>query len=81
MAQDRYDDHEALDRFYITIGGFQQDQMRTTVQISAKTPAGGLAAGAVIAIESLFDVDDSVSTWRLDGWWRLTTVCSDSQRP
>jgi hypothetical protein len=70
-AQKLFDDHEMEDRFYITIGGFQQDEMRTTVRVDAKTPEGGIAAGAVIALESLFSVDDNVTTARLDGWYRL----------
>ena len=70
-AQDRYDDHELTDRFYIRLGGFKQTQMRTTIRLDAKTPAGGIALGAVIALESQFDLDDQVSTGRLDGWYRF----------
>lgn len=70
-AQKLYDDHEMKDRFYVTIGGFSQDDIRTTLRVDARTPAGGLAAGAVVAVESLFSVDDQVSTGRLDGWYRL----------
>jgi hypothetical protein len=70
-AQKLFDDHEIQDRFYITIGGFQQDDIRTTLRVDAKTPSGGIAAGAVIAVESLFAVEDNVSTVRLDGWYRL----------
>jgi hypothetical protein len=70
-AQKLFDDHEIEDRFYITIGGFEQDEIRTTIRLDAKTPEGGIAAGAVIALESLFSVDDRVTTGRLDGWYRL----------
>ena len=70
-AQKLFDDHEIEDRFYITIGGFEQDEMRTTIRVDAKTAQGGIAAGAVIALESLFSVDDQVTTARLDGWYRL----------
>lgn len=70
-AQKLFDDHELEDRFYITIGGFEQDEIRTTFRLNAKTPQGGFAAGALIALESLFDVDDRVTTGRLDGWYRL----------
>lgn len=70
-AQKLFDDHELRDRFYITIGGFGQTEMRTTVRVDAKTPQGGLAAGAVIVLESLFSVEDSVETGRIDGWYRL----------
>ena len=70
-AQKLFDDHEMEDRFYITIGGFEQDEMRTTIRVDAKTPQGGIAAGAVIALESLFSVDDQITTVRLDGWYRL----------
>jgi hypothetical protein len=70
-AQKLFDDHEIEDRFYITIGGFEQDEIRTTIRVDAKTPEGGIAAGAVIALESLFSVDDRVTTARLDGWYRL----------
>jgi len=70
-AQDRYDDHELTDRFYITMGGFQQRDVTTTLQINAKTPQGGIAAGAVVIIENLFSVDNEASTGRIDGWYRL----------
>ena len=70
-GQKLFDDHELEDRFYIRIGGFTQDEIRTTLRIDAKTPAGGIAAGTVIALESLFSVDDRVTTGRLDGWYRL----------
>ena len=36
----RYDDHEMTDRFNITLGGFHQRDVRTTLQINAKTPQG-----------------------------------------
>ena len=70
-AQERYDDHELTDRFYITLGGYTQDDLRTTIRIDAKTPGGGIAAGAVIGLESLFDVEDQVTTARVDGWYRF----------
>jgi len=70
-AQKLYDDRELDDRFYVTIGGFERDEIRTTIQLNAKSPGGGVAAGAVIALESLFEVDEKVSTVRLDGWYRL----------
>ena len=69
-AQELYDDHE-LDRFYVTIGGFSRDDIRTTMQVNAKSPSGAVSAGAIIALESLFNVDEEVSTVRLDGWYRF----------
>jgi len=71
-AQNRYDDHEMEDRFYITLGAFAQTEMRTTIRIDAKTPGGAIAAGTVVGLESLFDVDDKLATVRLDGWYRFT---------
>ena len=71
-AQERYDDHELKDRFYITLGGFSQTDLRTTIRIDAKSPQGAISAGAVIGLESLFDVDDEVTTARLDGWYRFS---------
>jgi hypothetical protein len=70
-AQDRYDDHELTDRFYVTVGGYSQSDLRTTIRIDAKSPDGAISAGTVIALESLFDVDDQVTTGRLDGWYRF----------
>ena len=70
-AQDRYDDHELTDRFYITLGGYSQSDLRTTLRIDAKSPGRAIVAGAVIGLESLFDVDDKVTTGRLDGWYRF----------
>ena len=70
-AQNRYDDHELTDRYYFTLGGFSQTDIRTTIRVDAKSPSGAIAAGAVIGLESLFDVDDKVSTGRLDGWYRF----------
>ena len=71
-AQNRYDDSELEDRFYITLGGFAQTEIRTTLRIDAKSAGGGIAAGTVIGLESLFDMDDKVTTVRLDGWYRFT---------
>ena len=70
-AQKSYDDHEMKDRFYITIGGFNQTDLRTTLRLDAKTPQG-IGAGAVIALESLFNVENEVTTVRLDGWYRFS---------
>jgi hypothetical protein len=70
-AQKSYDDHEMRDRFYITIGGFSQDQIRTTLRLDATSPGAGVGIGAVLALESLFDVEDQVNTVRLDGWYRF----------
>ena len=70
-AQKSYDDHEFPDRFYITVGGFSQRDLRTTLRLDAKSPQAGLGLGAVVALESLFDVENEVSTVRLDGWYRF----------
>jgi hypothetical protein len=70
-AQNRYDDHELTDRFYITLGGFSQTDIRTTIRIDAKSPDGAIGAGTVIGLESLFDLDEEVTTGRLDGWYRF----------
>lgn len=70
-AQNRYDDSEMQDRFYITLGAFAQTELRTTIRIDAKSPSGAIAAGTVIGLESLFDVDDKLATARLDGWYRF----------
>jgi hypothetical protein len=70
-AQKSYDDHEATDRFYITIGGFNRTDLRTTLRLDAKTPQAGIGLGTVIALESLFNVESQVSTVRLDGWYRF----------
>jgi hypothetical protein len=70
-AQKSYDDHELDDRFYITIGGFNQTDLRTTLRLDAKSPEAGIGIGTVIALESLFNVDNDVSTVRLDGWYRF----------
>lgn len=70
-AQARYDDHEITDRFVISLGGFRQNDIRTTLRLDAKTPGVGIGIGAVIGLESLFDVDNEVTTWRLDGWYRF----------
>jgi len=70
-AQKTYDDHEMKDRFYITIGGFNRTDLRTTLRLDAKSPQAGLSLGAIIGLESLFKVDNSVSTVRLDGWYRF----------
>ena len=43
-AQERYDDHEVTDRGDITLGGYTQDDLRTTIRIDAKSPVGGIAA-------------------------------------
>ena len=66
-AQERYDDQELTDRFYITLGGFAQDDVRTTIRIDAKTSSGAIAAGTLIALESLFNMENEVTTTRLDG--------------
>lgn len=71
-AQNRYDDSEMEDRFYITLGGFAQTDIRTTLRLDAKSSDDRIAAGALIGLESLFDVDDKVTTVRLDGWYRFT---------
>jgi hypothetical protein len=70
-AQKSYDDHEMKDRFYITIGGFNQTDLRTTLRLDAKSPQAGLGLGTVIALESLFGVENQVTTVRLDGWYRF----------
>lgn len=70
-AQKSYDDHEMNDRFYITVGGFSRDDLRTTLRLDAKSPEAGLGLGAVIGLESLFNVDNEVTTVRLDGWYRF----------
>ena len=36
-AQGLFDDHELEDRFYVTIGGFSRDDIRTTMQVNAKS--------------------------------------------
>ena len=71
LAQERYDEHELADRFYITLGGFSQNEVRTTLRLDARTAEGGLALGTVIALEQQFNLDDQVSTGRLDGWYRF----------
>ena len=71
LAQERYDEHEMRDRFYIALGGFLQTEVKTTIRLDAKTPAGGIALGTVIALEQQFALDDEVSTGRLDGWYRF----------
>jgi len=71
-AQKSYDDHEITDRFYITIGGFNQTDLRTTLRLEASSPQAGIGAGAVIALESLFNVENQVTTVRLDGWYRFS---------
>jgi hypothetical protein len=70
-AQNRYDESEMDDRLYLTLGGFRQDDLKTTLRVDAKNADGGIAAGAVILVESLFDLDNQVTTARLDGWWRF----------
>jgi hypothetical protein len=45
--------------------------MRTTLRLDAKTPEAGLGLGAVIGLESLFNVESQVTTGRLDGWYRF----------
>ena len=70
-AQQLYDDRELDDRFYITIGGFSRDDIRTTMQVNAKSESGAVSAGAIIALESLFNVDEEVQTGRIDGWYRF----------
>jgi hypothetical protein len=70
-AQKSYDDHEMKDRFYITVGGFNRTDLRTTLRLDAKSPQAGLGLGAVIGLESLFKVENSVTTVRLDGWYRF----------
>lgn len=70
-AQKSYDDHEMKDRFYITLGGFNRTDLRTTLRLDAKSPRAGLGLGTVIALESLFGVESSVTTVRLDGWYRF----------
>ena len=71
VAQERYDKHELTDRFYITLGGFTQDEIRSTLRLNAKTPSGGIALGTLIGLENQFDLDNQVSTVRLDGWYRF----------
>ena len=70
-AQKSYDDHEPRDRFYITVGGYEQTDLRTTLRLQANSPQAGLGLGAVIALESLFNVENRVETVRLDGWYRF----------
>jgi len=70
-AQKSYDDHEPRDRFYITVGGFKRTDLRTTIRLDAKSPEAGLGLGAVIGLESLFNVENQVTTVRLDGWYRF----------
>ena len=70
-AQKSYDDHDHTDRFYITLGGFSQTDLRTTIRIDAKTPSGAIGAGTVIALENLVKTEDQVTTVRLDGWYRF----------
>jgi len=70
-AQDRYDDHELTDRFYITAGGYSQTDIRTTIRIDAKTSDGAVSVGTFIALESLFDLDNETRTGRIDGWFRI----------
>ncbi len=70
-SQERYDEHELTDRFYITLGGFSQTEIRTTLRLDAKTPQGGIALGTLIALEQQFDLDEQVNTGRLDGWYRF----------
>jgi len=71
VAQERYDKHESTDRFYITLGGFSQSEIRSTLSLNAKNPSGGLVLGTIIALEKQFDLDDQVTTVRLDGWYRF----------
>ena len=70
-AQERYDDHDLKDRFYITLGGFSQTEIRTTLRLDATTSQGGIALGTVISLENQFDLDNQVSTGRLDAWYRF----------
>jgi len=70
-AQNRYDDSEQEDRFYITLGGFNQTDIRTTIRVDAKDADGAISLGTLVALESLFGLDDKVTTGRLDGWWRF----------
>ncbi len=69
-SQERYDEHELTDRFYITLGGFSQSEIRTTFRLDVESQ-GGITLGTVIALEKQFDLDDQVSTGRLDGWYRF----------
>ena len=71
LAQERYDEHESTDRFYITLGGFSRAAIRTTIRVDAKTPLGGILLGTAIALEKQFDLDDEVATGRLHGWYRF----------
>jgi len=71
LAQNRYDESELTDRFYISLGGYSQNDIKTTLRLDAKTPSGAIAAGTVVVLESLFDLDDRVYTARIDGWYRI----------
>ena len=70
-AQNRYDGHKLEDRFYITLGGFWQFDMRSSVRLDAKVPGGNVILGTLIALERQFDLEDDINIGRLDGGYRF----------
>lgn len=67
VADDRYDEFPAKERFKLRIGGYLIDRFDTTARFdSTRYPIGTL-----IDLEENFNVDDSDSVLRIDGFYRF----------
>jgi hypothetical protein len=67
LADDRYDDYQATERFKLRIGGFLIDRFDTTARFdSTQYPIGTL-----IDLEEDFNVDPSETVLRIDGFYRF----------
>jgi hypothetical protein len=66
-AQERYDDHAIDDRVYLVIGGYKAVNIDSQIQVNAR----GLGVGTIIDFEDLLNVENTISTARLDGHLRF----------
>jgi hypothetical protein len=66
-AQARYDGTKPAERFSISVGGFQQDDLDTTIRLDSSS----LGLGTIIQLEDLLKVDNEVTTLRVDGFFRF----------
>jgi len=67
LAQARYDGIDPAERFSIRFGGFRQDRMDTTIRVDSTA----LNLGTIVQLEDTLDVDDQVSVFRVDGFYRF----------
>ena len=67
IAQERYDGLEPVEKFNIRFGGFVQNDIDSTLRVDSTE----LGIGTIVRLEDILDVDNKVTVFRLDGFYRF----------